>query len=110
MTLSLPVMADQQAPSNKGYAVLAQNKSNGNRPKAPTTLFVGCEYGDGFLVFTLPESVGMLTFILYKDGEVISGMATSEDPCVEIPSLHGEYNIECVDDGNRTYTGVLDFQ
>lgn len=109
MVESFSIRAENQTQPIEGVVVLQHRPILSKRPKTPSTLYVECEYGNGYLSFTLPENVSTLNYRLYKDEEEISGMVTSEDPYAVIPSLHGEYNIECVDDGYRTYIGVLNF-
>jgi len=92
-----------------GETILRHTPVSTHRPNAPSKTIIECAYGDGFLEFTLPENVNTLTFLLYNGEEEISGVVTMENPVAEIPSLHGEYNLECQDDGNRTYTGILYF-
>ncbi|MDE6340959.1 MAG: hypothetical protein K2K93_01450 [Muribaculaceae bacterium] len=103
-------MAENQQQSGSGYVVLNHIGTGKKRPKVPSMLFVTCEYGDGYVSFTFPENVSTLTFRIYNDGEEISGMVTSDNTTAKIPSLHGVYNIECIDDGYRIYFGVLHFQ
>lgn len=110
ITFSFPVKAeDQPQTNNSKNIVLHHIKSSTNRPRVPSRLTVGCTYGEGFLAFTLPENVSTLTFLLNNGEEEISGMVTSDNPIAEIPVLQGEYQIECQDDGYRTYVGVLNF-
>lgn len=104
----LSVRAEEQRP-NSGNTVLRHISSSTGRPNAPSMLNIICVYGDGFLQFIFPDNIKWLTYHLYNGTENISGVVSPDNPIAEIPSLHGEYNIECQDDGGRTYVGILYF-
>ncbi len=114
LILAFPLVAEQSEndPSKLRGTIVLKPKIKNKRPNAPSLISVECEYGDGFLKFTLPENVNFLTFRLdnvnNEEGE-IAGIVSADNPVANIPSLSGEYYIECQDDGYRTYAGVLCF-
>lgn len=111
LVLAFPLVAEQSENDTSAQigTIVLKPKIKNKRPNAPSLISVKCEYGDGFLKFTLPENVNMLTFRLDNEVEEISGVVSADNPVADIPSLVGEYNIECQDDGYRTYIGILCF-
>lgn len=98
--------------NNSEYAYLHKDTTN-NRPripdKNPSTIL--CLYGNGYLDLTLPGDVEYATIVLYDyDMPIWTGYISTENSVVNIPLLHGEYQITCTTGTNEVFIGFLYFQ
>ncbi|MDE7189688.1 MAG: hypothetical protein K2N96_06045, partial [Muribaculaceae bacterium] len=112
-TLSiLSVSADSEG-NKKDYnkTTIPQKRNNTlqNHPKIPSHTFIECEYGDGFIKFFFPNGIYSVSVHIYNDLDNWWGIATTEEPCIEIPFFNGNYIIECTSDDGRTFSGEIIF-
>lgn len=98
-----------ERPPVLGKTVILHMKVISNRPNAPSLFKMECTFGERFVTCTFPENVHTISVRLYNEREMYSDILTEENYIMEIPSLCGEYIIECDSDNGRTYTGTLIF-
>ena len=104
------VQADEQPPvSSKKETILIPGNKRTTRPEAPSRVFIMCAYDSEHIYFQLPAGINFITVDLTGETDQWSGVATSENPCVEIPDLIGEYEIVCTTDDGRVFSGLLTF-
>lgn len=87
--------------------VLSLSKKGTARPNALSNIGMECFYGDGFIEFEFPEGVQYLYVKVYDMLFEFEGIVTKDSPTLEIPSHHGEYNIECTTDDGRMFSGII---
>ncbi|MDO4334482.1 MAG: hypothetical protein Q4C37_01430 [Bacteroidales bacterium] len=83
-------------------------KRASNRPNSPSRVGIECVYGEGFIEFSLPESVFSLSVTISNDTEEWYGFVTRYDFIQELPiGLSGEYSVECTAEDGRIYIGSI---
>ena len=92
-----------------GKTVLLHQKVLSKRPNAPSRFFIECVYGDCLLEFIFPQGVNSLSIKVYNETEEWLTNATLDAPIVEIPSLEGEYTVECTANDGRVFSGIITF-
>jgi len=95
--------------SVRGQTVLRQHRGTTKRPNAPSRLYIECFYGDGFIQFVIPDGTQTLSVRVYNDSEEWSGVVSIANPTLELPTLIGEYTVECIDDSNRSFYGTIEY-
>ena len=110
----LTALADSEGNQNKsssdpGTAILYQKKYNSNRPNAPQRIYIECQYRNGSIEFIFPNGIYSVSVHIYNDLDNWWGIATTEEPCIEIPFFNGNYIIECTSDDGRTFSGEIIF-
>lgn len=90
-------------------AILRHNKEKSGRPNAPSRLYIECFYGDGFIRFVFPDGTQTLSVRVYNDSEEWDGVVSVTNPTLELPPLSGEYTVECSDDANRSFRGIIEY-
>lgn len=101
------------ASDNKSIAKLTlTHGTKTNRPCAPArqTNNIECEYSVGQMTFTFPLGVSYMNIIICDNGTFVwNGMVSQYSPSVNIPILNGEYEVICITDENKEYSGIVYF-
>ncbi len=107
----MTVLADSNEPKpSRDNTVILYPTIPTNRPNTPGNDIIVCQYGNGYMEFSLPISMEFIVVsIKYGDMIIWSGEVSVDSPCIEIPYLIGEYEIECLSDTNQVYIGTLLF-
>lgn len=95
-------------PKDPYKSTLLHLKRVSNRPNSPSRVGIECVYGEGFIEFSLPESVFSLSVTISNDTEEWYVFVTRYDFIQELPiGLSGEYSVECTADDGRIYIGSI---
>lgn len=85
-------------------------KHKTNRPRIPAKRYLICYYASGFITLKIPNENQFIELTLIdKNQPIWSGYVSIENPSCVIPTLTGEYTLECVTDQNQVFTGILYF-
>lgn len=89
--------------------VILQQKVNPIRPRVPSRITLECAYGDGYISCNFPESILLISVRLYNNTEEYTDIISQDNPTMLIPSLSGEYYIECETENGHLFVGTLYF-
>lgn len=110
LACSYNVFADSTASTSNKKTEILHERNPGDRPKAPSRIFIECRYGIGHMEFSIPENIyGMTVNILREEACEFSCYVTSEEPYIDIPTFSGEYTVQCVTDDGSIFSGILQF-
>lgn len=89
--------------------IRSKKTSTGNRPNAPSKIFIECQYGEGWINFSFPDTSNVLYVEISNDSETWTGVATLYEPTIETPCFEGLYTIQCTTDDDRIFIGELHY-
>jgi hypothetical protein len=109
---SISSFAERIFPQTAKQTTSLKKVKSGNRPMAPATFSLMCEYMPGYFKLEFTGGVDNLYVKLIKtDNQTIwDGYFSISFPSSGIPELTGEYNIICVDEYENEFVGTLDFE
>lgn len=83
---------------------------NHKRPNSPSRSYIVCTYGKGFMNFSFIGGIDNVYARIFNDERTFwNGYVSSTYPSVILPELSGVYQIECTDEYDNVFSGMLYF-
>lgn len=108
-TMGFAVDTTSPPPLSIGKIVLRSSKPASNRPNTPSNVSMTCVYGNGFLIFEVPQGISSLTVEISNETDQWNAMLALPSNILETPEFNGDYGIICTADDGRVFCGLLSF-